>query len=612
MRTTILLGTFVVCAAPAIAVLPPTTSATLAQHMLEVNSQWRAQDPLPFDALQTARFTNEADRIAQHLHMVRERLAVRGLDGLSHEQLANRLTVLAKLDAYADRGRFPLNYVLPYRNPVFIDPHGTACAVGQLIIESGNRDLAERISSEMNLAYVLDMQTSPLWPEIAAWANEHGFTAEELAWIQPAYAPNYPWIPLGGGTNGTVSVVKKLANGDLLVAGEFTDAGGVAVNQVAIWNGSTYSPLGTGLSGTINCAVEYDGALYVGGAMLGGPNDLAKWDGSYWNFATVFNGKYPLINALHVHDGLLYAAGEMSGFAGTTNLVQVFDGAQWTPVGSPFNGPVNALATHHSALVAAGAFTSIESPSLPPPVLHVAVMGDVDWAQLGDGLDAPVHTLLDVNGTLYAGGDLFANIVVRFGLARIADTAETWELLLPNHGDYMNGGPGPSWIGSMVEFNNGIFVGGNFSISYMVGLYGNNVGWFNGTLDELQPMIVVDAEVKGVAIHDQNLIVGGAFDATYSHVVSLDLTTAVVDPAERVAFTLAPNPATDILRLTIGDMSKVNMTVTITDVSGRVVATLAKGSAPSMAIDVSHLPAGSYQLRTEVDGAVSAQRFVKQ
>ena len=136
-----------------------------------------------------------------------------------------------------------------YKRQVFIDPHGTACAVGQLMIESGHRDLAESISEEMNLAYVHDMKRA----DVLQWAVQEGFTEDELAWIQPGYPPSTQWTAPGGGTNGIVQVLLGLSNGNVLLAGEFSQAGGVAVNNVAIWNGASYSPLGNGVSGTITC-----------------------------------------------------------------------------------------------------------------------------------------------------------------------------------------------------------------------------------------------------------------------------------------------------------------------------------------------------------------------
>jgi hypothetical protein len=81
----------------------------------------------------------------------------------------------------------------------------------------------------------------------------------------------------------------------LYVAGLFSAAGGVAAKCIAKWNGTTWSPLGSGLVGSqyagANALAVYDDgtgpALYVGGWFdyAGGvpANGLAKWNGTTWS-----------------------------------------------------------------------------------------------------------------------------------------------------------------------------------------------------------------------------------------------------------------------------------------------------------------------------------------
>ena len=113
----------IVLAITAHAQLSPTTDAPLYQHLLEVNKEWRVMDPMPAGGDRTVRFTNEAERIAMHLHLVAAHERSHIAEGLSAGATAKRLELLNKLDAYADHGVFPQNHVLPVRNPVFIDQH---------------------------------------------------------------------------------------------------------------------------------------------------------------------------------------------------------------------------------------------------------------------------------------------------------------------------------------------------------------------------------------------------------------------------------------------------------------------------------------------------------
>ncbi len=57
--------------------------------------------------------------------------------------------------------------------------------MGQLIIDSGRRDLAERIRDEDNTGYLLELEVEGL----SGWVATSGFTPTELATIQPSYGP---------------------------------------------------------------------------------------------------------------------------------------------------------------------------------------------------------------------------------------------------------------------------------------------------------------------------------------------------------------------------------------------------------------------------------------
>lgn len=96
---------------------------------------------------------------------------------------AQRLATLDRLHAYWTRGQFPQNVTAPGQVPVFIDGRGVACAVAQLMIDSGGKELAEKIQATDNNGYLLEMKV----PGLDAWVASSGLTAEELASIQPAY-----------------------------------------------------------------------------------------------------------------------------------------------------------------------------------------------------------------------------------------------------------------------------------------------------------------------------------------------------------------------------------------------------------------------------------------
>ena len=127
---------------------------------------------------------SSTEKIRIHLEQREQQLRSVDVAALSGEQQRRRGALLDRLHVYSQRGEFPHNHSLPgEQRPFFIDGHGTACAVGQLIIDSGHRELAERIRAEDNNGYLLELKVSGL----DAWVATSGFTALELAKIQPGY-----------------------------------------------------------------------------------------------------------------------------------------------------------------------------------------------------------------------------------------------------------------------------------------------------------------------------------------------------------------------------------------------------------------------------------------
>lgn len=595
-----------VLAIAAQAQLSPNTDAPLYEHLLEVNKEWRTMDPTPIGGERVVHFANEAERIATHLHMVAAYERAHAPEGLPATSAAERAALLDKLDTYADRGVFPQNHVLPVRNPVFIDPHGTACAVGQLMIESGHDALAMRIHDEMNLAYVHDMRRA----DVYAWAGEHGFTENELAWIQPGYPPPIPWYALGGGTDGTVSELLRLGNGDLIAAGEFTIAGGTYATRVARWNGTSYAPMGPGVNGTISTAIEFGGDIYLGGTFNSGASDLARWTGSAWVYTAAFASKTAYVSDLHVHAGVLHAAGSMTGFTGTSYGVKRLNNGNWENVGQELNGEIKAMESVGPFLLCGGSFTG-NYFSQDTTVLHVARLDSGSWVQLGDGLNGNVRDLLVHEDQLYAAGDCVGEVATFFGLARIAISAVEWEPLMPNIANYIYSPlDGMVGINAMLPDPDGvrIHLGGDFYASEGM-TTGMGLATFHGEADQVTVLgeflgPVNDLELLGTS----ELVAGGASESLLN-IASTDLTLSVPSQGTTVTVSLWPNPTTDQLRidgLGTGMMARVELF----DATGRMVKRITN-MPTSNTIDVRELSAGSYTALITADNKQMTAAFIK-
>ncbi|MBL9120460.1 MAG: Ig-like domain-containing protein [Phycisphaerae bacterium] len=260
------------------------------------------------------------------------------------------------------------------------------------------------------------------------------------------------WSPLGtGSTNGLNGFVLSLAVLDdgssggpaLYAGGDFAAAGGVTANRIAKWDGASWSPLGTGAANGVNnrvwgLTVFDDGsgggpALYAGGdfAAAGGvsANGIAKWDGTSWSpLATGVFGAGQSVRALTVFDDgsgggpALYAAGSFTTAGGVAaNAIAKWDGTSWSPLGAGSANGVNLDITTLTvlgdgtgggpALYVGGNFTTAGGGLAN----RIAEWDGTSWSPLhsaaADGLNGDVYSLAvfdDGEGggpALYVGGD---------------------------------------------------------------------------------------------------------------------------------------------------------------------------------------------------------------
>lgn len=119
----------------------------------------------------------EQKRIQIHLKKVEEDLR----QGSVSEE---RSKTLDDLREYRRRGVFPENPDFLSREPFFVGPEGTLCAVGYLLDEGGKPELVEKISEERNNVYLEDVEDS----EITDSINDLGLKMEEAERIQPGYS----------------------------------------------------------------------------------------------------------------------------------------------------------------------------------------------------------------------------------------------------------------------------------------------------------------------------------------------------------------------------------------------------------------------------------------
>lgn len=225
----------------------------------------------------------------------------------------------------------------------------------------------------------------------------------------------------------------------LFAGGNFQGPGGAPTEGVARWNGTSWTSLGGGLDGQIESLAGWnDGGtirLFASGSALavsgGGPalNRIAQWDGTQWT--PLGQGLDSYGRDMMVWDRgtgpLLHVAGESGGIQGDSSI-------------KPGDDPrsVDARrARSGSAPQSAG-----DIPGSPTQG-WIATWKNNEWGVLGNGLNSEVYslTVLDPDGTgpegesLYAGGlfippkgprDENAPPVPIAAIARFDDDAARW------------------------------------------------------------------------------------------------------------------------------------------------------------------------------------------
>lgn len=241
------------------------------------------------------------------------------------------------------------------------------------------------------------------------------------------FSPNGPGGLKGSGTgqglNSRVAVFTEHDDGNgkaLYAGGDFSDAGGVVVNSIARWNGSSWSALGGGANHLVTALASFHGQLYAGGlfTMMGDmPHAyIAKWDGKSWLDVGGGTSWPGTIEDLVVHDDgsgpVLFVAGafDSAGPVLTSPTIAKWDGQQWLPAGSGLNGQVMDLQVADlgsgKALYASGI---IDLPSPQGQIRGVAKWNGQSWSPLSISFEQFPWGLAafdDGNGeALYAVGE---------------------------------------------------------------------------------------------------------------------------------------------------------------------------------------------------------------
>jgi hypothetical protein len=368
------------------------------------------------------------------------------------------------------------------------------------------------------------------------------------------------WLALGQGLtmsdnnccNGTVYATVSDGAGRVYVGGRFETAGGIVVNNVAMWDGARWHALGAGVGeGDVRALLLRGGYLYVGGGFktAGGAGIpyLARYNTTTGQWSGLGSGVNGEVYALEEAGGVIYAGGDMSAAGGAqVSNIAAWNGAQWSALSQKLvirevfdtcaeaGTQVYAIKASGRYLVIGGHFRLVQTGFDAPcavqsyfPANNILLWDRLadEWYFLGGngsygvsgggGLFPSVRALEVVGGTLEAGGTLYvggefaqAGLVPAPGIARFKLDGG-WQAL-----GGVSGGSGGALnspgVSALKAAGADLYIGGNFTTAgsgpanYVARYNTANGAWSaigSGVTDE----------VYALAVASDGLYVGGEF-----------------------------------------------------------------------------------------------------
>lgn len=233
-----------------------------------------------------------------------------------------------------------------------------------------------------------------------------------------AYWDGTQWQRLSTGANGVINSIAVAPNGDIYVTGNFTVIGGVSCARIAKWNGTTWSPLDTGLANGAGLSVKVapNGDVYVGGTFTQAGSVaayyVARFDGSSWHNLGLYLGMNNAVYAIAISsDGTqVYLGGAFTDEysspaidAGLYAALYTVSNNQFSSLGDGFDGLVRRMVLSPTGrLYACGDFTASGSQEM----LYISYWNGAAWYGLGAGANDTVRDMdITVGGNIIAVGD---------------------------------------------------------------------------------------------------------------------------------------------------------------------------------------------------------------
>ncbi|MBN4076264.1 hypothetical protein JYT16_00955 [Gemmatimonas aurantiaca] len=293
------------------------------------------------------------------------------------------------------------------------------------------------------------------------------------------------------------TLASTIYQGEVAIAGLFSEAGGITTNFVAIGDGTHWSTLGDGVPGYVNTLGTYGSKLVAGGAI-----SVHIWNNGEWQMlGSGQNASYRSpISALAEYEGQLIAGGNFALDGQEGANIAAWDGAQWTILNGGLNGHVRSLEVLNGQLYVGGDFTTAGATASPAP--YVATWNGTAWSSIGE-LPGPVYDFDHYGSRIMAAGGSTSSPAFGF--------VATWNGF---SWDHIGDGMLTSKVEDVTTLGCEIYAGGHFGKAYP----GDAPEalqfisrWDGATWTALGSGF--DAQVFALQSHNGKLFVGGCFTA---------------------------------------------------------------------------------------------------
>jgi len=213
------------------------------------------------------------------------------------------------------------------------------------------------------------------------------------------------WNPVGNGLRTSSSGLEYVTavgvlGTNVVIGGRFNSAGTVEASNVALWDGTKWSPMGGGLREDVR-AMAVSGSRVYSGCESG----VVAWDGVRWS--SVGLDSPTAIAALVAEGEVLYAGSSRLHWGAPESSVHRWDGSRWDTLARDIPGWIWAMTLAPDGLYVGGSVTNVAGTA----VSGLARWHEGTWSTVGMGLTAsggPAEVLglaTDPMGRTYAVGN---------------------------------------------------------------------------------------------------------------------------------------------------------------------------------------------------------------